>query len=56
MDKHIEEWTRQRHDYQVMEVLQEAGVMAGPSLSTRQAFEDPHLKAREFFVEGSIPC
>jgi len=55
MDAHIEEWTSQHTNYEITEMLQKAGVAAFPTLSIRGLTEDPHLNARDFFVEIEHP-
>lgn len=49
MDRHIEEWTRERDHFEVMYILQAEGVPAGPVESYEDAYKDPQLKARGFF-------
>jgi len=49
LDKLIEEWTIQYTPYEVMNTLQHAGVAAGPVLSCKGLFEDPHMRARNFY-------
>lgn len=51
LDAHIAEWTQQRDHYEVMRLLQAAGVAAGPVMDQRDAFADPHLNARGIFEE-----
>jgi len=51
IDSHIEEWTGQHNKYQAVRLLQEEGVPAGPVLNERDAYNDPHLKERNFFLE-----
>ena len=51
MDRHIEEWTLEHDRYEVMHVLQAAGVAAGPVLGAADEYEDPHLNERGFFLE-----
>ena len=51
LDQHIENWTKQRNKYDVMHLLQKAGVAAGPVLCEKDCYEDPHVLARNFFVE-----
>ena len=51
LDAHIAEWTQQRDHYEVMRLLQAAGVAAGPVMDQRDAFADPHLSARGIFEE-----
>jgi len=55
LDRHVEEWTRKHNNYEVMHILQKAGIAAGASLSVQGVAEDPHLKEREFFVETNHP-
>jgi benzylsuccinate CoA-transferase BbsF subunit len=55
LDRLIEEWTRQHHQYEVMELLQKAGVAAGASLNIKDLVSDPQLKARKFFIEAEHP-
>ncbi len=55
LDKLVEEWTRQHSQYEVMELLQKAGVAAGASLNIKDLVSDPQLKARRFFVETEHP-
>ena len=51
LDTHISEWTRKRGHYEVMHILQDVGVAAGPVMDQRDAFEDPHLQERGIFEE-----
>lgn len=46
LDKLIGAWTRERDQWDVTELLQEAGVPALPSLSARSLEENPHIAAR----------
>jgi crotonobetainyl-CoA:carnitine CoA-transferase CaiB-like acyl-CoA transferase len=55
LDKNVESWTLQHHPYEITEMLQKAGVMAGPSLSTKQFVEDQHVKEREFMFQTDHP-
>lgn len=55
LDQYVENWTRQHYPYEITEKLQKAGVMAAPSLSTKQLVEDRHIIEREFFVETQHP-
>jgi benzylsuccinate CoA-transferase BbsF subunit len=55
LDKGVEAWTRRYHQYEVMEILQKAGVAAGASLNVKDLVNDPQLKARRFFVEMEHP-
>lgn len=51
LDSYIAEWTRRRGHYEVMHILQAAGVAAGPVMDQRDAFQDPHLQQRGIFEE-----
>jgi benzylsuccinate CoA-transferase BbsF subunit len=55
LDRLVEEWTGNYHQYEVMEILQKAGVAAGVSLNVKDLVTDPQLKARRFFVEIEHP-
>ena len=52
IDQHISEWASQRDHYQVMHLLQAAGVAAGPVMDQRDAYSDPHLEERGVFQEA----
>ncbi|MBI3954377.1 MAG: CoA transferase [Chloroflexi bacterium] len=51
LDAVVEEWTAQRDRYEVMQLLQEKGIAAGPVLSNAEITDDPHLQERGFFQE-----
>ena len=51
LDRHIGDWTSQLDHYQVMHLLQQEGVAAGPVMDPRDAYEDPHLNERGIFEE-----
>jgi len=52
LDRCVEEWTASRTDYEVMRVLQEAGIAAGVVQNVEDQFRrDPQLAARHFFEE-----
>ena len=55
LDGIVSEWTQQHTSYQVMEILQGAGVPAGPVLTAGQALADPHFRQRGFFEEVAHP-
>ncbi len=55
LDRYVEEWTSKHQKYEVMEILQKAGVAAGVSLSVQGVAEDVHLKERGFFIETKHP-
>lgn len=49
LDQLVEEWTRERDAYTVMELLQREGIPSGPVLKALEVFDNPQLKARGFF-------
>lgn len=51
LDTHISQWTRKHGHYEVMHILQNVGVAAGPVMDQRDAFDDPHLQERGVFEE-----
>jgi crotonobetainyl-CoA:carnitine CoA-transferase CaiB-like acyl-CoA transferase len=52
LDRLVEEWTSRRGAYEVMTVLQEAGIAAGVVQNVEEQFgRDPQLTARHFFEE-----
>ena len=51
LDERIEEWTIEQDPYDVMSILQGAGVAAGPVAKQSDMFSDPHLEERGFFEE-----
>jgi len=55
LDRLVAEWTKQHDHYEVMEMLQKAGVTAGASLGVKELVEDPHLNERGFFIEMEHP-
>ncbi|MCH7606597.1 MAG: CoA transferase [Chloroflexi bacterium] len=52
LDRHISKWTSQLDHYQVMHLLQGAGLAAGPVMDQRDAYNDPHLDQRGAFEEA----
>ncbi len=48
LDAIVTAWTSSRADYEVMRVLQKAGVAAMPSMRSDQIVDDPHLAERAF--------
>jgi len=56
LDAIVSEWTGERTSYQVMEILQGAGVPAGPVLTAGQALADPHFRQRGFFERVDHPA
>jgi crotonobetainyl-CoA:carnitine CoA-transferase CaiB-like acyl-CoA transferase len=49
LDKLIAEWTSQHEHYEVMKLLQKAGVAAGAVLTPEEVLNDPQFKARKLF-------
>ena len=49
LDRLIQEWTSRHDKYEVMVILQEAGVPAGPVIGDKDAHRDPQLISRHFF-------
>ncbi len=56
LDVLIEQWTVNHTPYEATELLQSAGVAAGPSLSLEKLMDDPHLRERDFFMEMDHPA
>jgi len=55
LDRLVGEWTRSRTHYEVMGILQKAGVAAIPSFTNEEIVKDPHCKERGIFVEVNQP-
>ena len=55
LDAIISAWTASRSKYQVMNVLQSAGVPAGPVLDGRDMLNDPHFRDRGYFETVEHP-
>jgi len=55
LDKHIAGWTINYTHYEVMTLLQRAGVAAVPSFSAEEILSDPHVKARGMLNEVQHP-
>ena len=55
LDKHVEEWTINHTPYQVMRILQKAGVAAFPSVNSKDLSADRHLKERGMFQRADHP-
>ena len=55
LDNLIQEWTRNHTHYEVTEILQKSGVMAGPSLKMEEVIQDCHLSERGFHLEVEHP-
>ena len=55
LDEIVAAWTRRLSPQQVVERLQTAGVAAMPVMNIADQFADPHLNARETYVEIDHP-
>ena len=55
LDELIEKWTLSHDNYEVMHILQNEGVPAGPVMDQRDAYHDPQLRARGFFEDVTHP-
>ena len=49
------EWTIPREQYEIMSILQQAGVAATPVLKVDQVHDDPQLKARDYYEKVTHP-
>jgi crotonobetainyl-CoA:carnitine CoA-transferase CaiB-like acyl-CoA transferase len=49
LDQHIGAWTSNHEDYDLMHRLQARGIPAAPVLESSRMFDDPQLRARNFF-------
>jgi benzylsuccinate CoA-transferase BbsF subunit len=55
LDGLIEEWTRDREDMEIMDLLQHAGIAALPSFDASQLSDNSHLKARGMITRSEHP-
>jgi len=55
LDAVITQWTATRDRWETARLLQAAGVAAIPTLTTKDLFDDPHLRERNFFVRLPHP-
>jgi crotonobetainyl-CoA:carnitine CoA-transferase CaiB-like acyl-CoA transferase len=55
LDKLISEWTSQHDKREIMQILQQAGVAAGPILNYGEVLSDPQIEARGFFETVTRP-
>jgi benzylsuccinate CoA-transferase BbsF subunit len=55
LEEHLKGWTRQFGSYELAEKLQNAGITAAPSLSTKQCTHDKQMEERGFFIEADHP-
>ena len=56
LDKLISAWTINYDYYEISEILQNVGVAAAPCLDTEGRFFDPHLQARQTYMEVEHPA
>jgi formyl-CoA transferase len=55
LDRAITSWTSERDRWEVTRRLQDAGVAAFPSMSSKDLTDDPHLQARNYLVQLEHP-
>lgn len=55
LDELINEWTKTRDKYELMDLFQSAGIAASPVMSAMEIFNDPTLRERGFFVNIDHP-
>lgn len=55
LDGQVAAWTKNHENYEVTEMLQNAGVAAAPMLDTSEIFLDPHMNERKVFVDVEHP-
>jgi crotonobetainyl-CoA:carnitine CoA-transferase CaiB-like acyl-CoA transferase len=55
VDAALERWTAERTPREATEILQSAGIPAGPAFKNFELFDDPHITAREFFETVTHP-
>lgn len=55
LDRLVEGWTSQFGPYEVMQILQQAGVAAIPSFNSQELYTNPHLNERDFWAEVEHP-
>jgi crotonobetainyl-CoA:carnitine CoA-transferase CaiB-like acyl-CoA transferase len=55
LDRLIEAWTLKHEHYEVMRILQQADIPAGPVLDAKELVEEPHLNERGFFETVTHP-
>jgi len=55
LDSMIESWTSVYTHYELMDMLQRAGVAAVPSFNNEELFNDPHCRERSCFVAVDHP-
>ena len=55
IDQVISEWTKDQERYDLMHLLQGAGIAAGPVLNSRDVHLDPHYQSRNFLERVEFP-
>ena len=55
LDRLISDWTKDKSHYEVMDIMQRAGVPAGAVLNAQERRENLHLNERGFFLKGTHP-
>jgi len=55
LDPLIMEWTIPREQYEIMDILQKAGIAATPVLKVEQVHDNPQLKARGYYETVTHP-
>jgi crotonobetainyl-CoA:carnitine CoA-transferase CaiB-like acyl-CoA transferase len=56
LDKLISDWTLSYSNYEVMDILQKAGVAAAPCLDLTERFSDPHYAERGSHLQVEHPA
>ncbi len=56
LDKLVAAWTISHNDYEIMDILQRAGVAATPCLDLMERFSDPHYMERETHLQVEHPA
>ena len=55
IDQVISEWTKDQERYDLMHLLQGAGIAAGPVLNSKDVHLDPHYQSRNFLERVEFP-
>lgn len=55
LDRCLEQWTLKHTPYEVTQLLQNAGIAAGPSVSIPELLDDPHTRSRQLFSQVEHP-
>ena len=55
IDQFISEWTKDQERYDLMHLLQGAGIAAGPVLNSKDVHLDPHYQSRNFLERVEFP-